>query len=235
MRLGAIVLCGGKSSRMGVAKADLPFGDETMLARVVRRLAAVADPIVVVTAPGQRRPALPVACRFAEDARPDRGPLEGLAAGLRAFSAGAGDWGLGTDGKSAGGEGTGGLEVDAVYATSCDVPLLAPAFVTALGQRLGDDEIAVPYDGRFHHPLSAIYRVGVLEAIERMLSAERLRPADLFDEVATVRVAVDDLRAFDPRLDTLRNINRPQEYLSALAEVGLAAPSDVIARLRRDA
>lgn len=227
MRLGAIVLCGGKSSRMGVAKADLPFGDETMLARVVRRLAAVADPVVVVTAPGQRRPVLPVACRFAEDARPDRGPLEGLAAGLRVISAGAGNRELGT--------GDSPDTVGAVYVTSCDVPLLVPAFVMALGERLGEHEIAVPYDGRFHHPLSAIYRVGVLAAIERMLAAERLRPADLFDEVATVRVAVDDLRAFDPRLDTLRNINRPQEYLSALAEVGLAAPSDVIARLRRDA
>ena len=36
MRVGGIVLCGGRSSRMGSPKAWLPFGGEPMLARVVR-------------------------------------------------------------------------------------------------------------------------------------------------------------------------------------------------------
>ena len=31
MKLGGIVLCGGKSSRMGLAKEALPFGNELML------------------------------------------------------------------------------------------------------------------------------------------------------------------------------------------------------------
>ena len=33
----AIVLCGGRSSRMGTPKALLPFGPELMLQRVVRQ------------------------------------------------------------------------------------------------------------------------------------------------------------------------------------------------------
>ena len=45
---GGIVLCGGKSTRMGVPKATLPFGPETMLQRVVRLLGTVVSPIVVV-------------------------------------------------------------------------------------------------------------------------------------------------------------------------------------------
>ena len=39
-------------------------------------------------------------------------------------------------------------QADAAYATSCDVPLLAPAFVRAMIDRLGDAEIAVPGRGR---------------------------------------------------------------------------------------
>lgn len=217
MRLGAVVLCGGKSTRMGLSKADLPFGDETMLCRVVRRLANVADPIVVVTAPGQTRQELPVACHFAHDARPDRGPLEGLAAGLRAIVAAAHF-----------------ADADAVYATGCDVPMLATDFVRALADRLGEDDIAVPRDGRFHHPLSAIYRVGVLAAIDRLLAADQLRPAYLFDAVRTVCVPVDELRTADPELQTLRNLNHPADYLAALGEAGFAPSPRLLAKLRRE-
>ena len=59
-----IVLCGGKSTRMGVPKATLPFGPETMLQRVVRLLGTVVSPIVVVAARGQElAPELPRARR----------------------------------------------------------------------------------------------------------------------------------------------------------------------------
>ena len=56
---GGIVLSGGQSTRMGTSKALLPFGDETMLQRVVRLLSTVVDPIVVVAAAGQSLPDLP--------------------------------------------------------------------------------------------------------------------------------------------------------------------------------
>ena len=55
MNNGAIVLCGGRSNRMGRDKATLPFGPECMLQRVVRLLAEVVElsKIVVVAAAGQ--------------------------------------------------------------------------------------------------------------------------------------------------------------------------------------
>ena len=38
MSRGAIILCGGRSSRMGLPKLALPFGPELMLQRIVRLL-----------------------------------------------------------------------------------------------------------------------------------------------------------------------------------------------------
>ena len=50
LKTGGLVLCGGRSRRMGLDKASLPFGPETMLNRVVRKLSEVVSPIVVVAA-----------------------------------------------------------------------------------------------------------------------------------------------------------------------------------------
>lgn len=200
MRCGAIILCGGKSSRMGQDKARLPFGPECMLQRVVRLISEVvpASNIVVVAAAQQTLPFLPTEVRIAHDEHQDRGPLEGLAAGLRCL----------------------GGEVDAVYVTSCDVPLLVPAFVTQMFAELGDYDIAVPHDQERPHPLSAAYRCTVLPQIERLLRQDQLQVRLLFDAVHTRSVATEELRTVDPRLSTLLNLNHPEDYQTALAAAG---------------
>jgi molybdopterin-guanine dinucleotide biosynthesis protein A len=194
-----IVLCGGKSTRMGVPKATLPFGPETMLQRVVRLLGTVATPIVVVAARGQELPELPPTAHIAHDEREARGPLEGLRAGLRALP----------------------LTSDVAYVTSCDVPLLVPAFVHRMFELLGDYEVAVMEIDGFTHPLSAVYRRTTLPHIDALLAQDRLRPAFLFDAVRTRRVKPDEMTA-DPELRTLRNLNTREDYSAALAEAGFS-------------
>ena len=46
MNVGGIVLCGGRSRRMGRPKAWLPFAGEVMLPRVVRLLSEVVAPML---------------------------------------------------------------------------------------------------------------------------------------------------------------------------------------------
>ena len=49
MTRGAVILCGGRSTRMGRDKATLPFGDATLLERVVAILQPLVDEVTVVT------------------------------------------------------------------------------------------------------------------------------------------------------------------------------------------
>jgi len=197
MDSGAIVLCGGKSTRMGTPKAMLPFGPETMLQRVVRLLADVVSPIVVVAAVGQPLPELPRQVILTRDEHEERGPLEGLRAGLKALPP----------------------HVDAAYVTSCDVPLLEPAFVREMLDFANGFDIAVMEIDGFPHPLSAVYRCAVLSHVEALLAADRLRPAFLFDSVKTRRVRAEEITA-DPQLRTLRNLNTRAEYERALSDAG---------------
>jgi molybdopterin-guanine dinucleotide biosynthesis protein A len=191
---------------MGTAKLALPFGPELMLERIVRLLGEVCQPIVVVAAAGQELPTLPSGVIVARDLHPERGPLEGLSAGLAAL----------------------GEDVEAAYATSCDVPLLVPAFVRRMFELLGDHRAAVPVSGGYHHPLAAVYRRGVVDVVNELLATDRLRPAYLFDIVATRRVEESELIDVDPQLDTLKNLNHPADYLAALAQAGFSPPQDFI-------
>jgi molybdopterin-guanine dinucleotide biosynthesis protein A len=200
MKAGGIVLCGGRSTRMGVPKATLPFGPETMLQRVVRLLGSVVTPIVAVAAREQLLPELPEAVLITRDEREQRGPLEGLRAGLRALPE----------------------SVDMAYVTSCDVPLLVPAFVARMIELMGDHDIAVMEIDGFAHPLSAVYRRNTLPHVESLLSQDKLRPVFLFDAVRTRRVRPEEMLSADPQLYTLRNLNTPEDYQAALSEAGLS-------------
>src|SRR5215510_5778072 len=195
---GGIVLCGGKSTRMGTSKALLPFGPETMLQRVVRVLGGIVAPIVVVAAVDQELPELPHEVILARDEREGRGPLEGLRAGLNALPS----------------------EVERAYVTSCDVSLLVPGFVQQMIDLAGGYDIAVMEIDGFTHPLSAIYSRATLPHIEGLLSQDRLRPAFLFDAVKTRRVRPVEITA-DPDLRTLRNLNTREDYERALNEAQL--------------
>ena len=170
-----------------------------MLQRVVRLLGTVVSPIIVVAAQGQTVPALSDEIVVARDEREARGPLEGILAGLRALPE----------------------SIDAAYITSCDVPLLVPAFVARMINLMGDHDIAVMEIDGFPHPLSAIYRRNTLSQVESLLAADRLRPVFLFDAVRTRRIKPEEMTVVDPELRTLRNLNTPEEYRAALADAGI--------------
>jgi molybdenum cofactor guanylyltransferase len=197
-KAAGVVLCGGKSTRMGTSKALLPFGSETMLQRVVRLLSTVVAPIVVVAAGDQELPELPRDVIVTCDEHEDRGPLEGLRAGLKALP----------------------TAVDAAYVTSCDVPLLEPGFVSQILDLAKGHDIAVMEIDGFTHPLSAVYRRATLQCVEDLLANNRLRPAFLFEAVNTRRVKPEEMTA-DPDLRTLRNLNTRDDYERALVEAGL--------------
>jgi molybdenum cofactor guanylyltransferase len=201
---GALVLCGGESRRMGRSKAWLPFGSEVLLERVVRLVGTAAHPVVVIAAPGQELPPLPAQVRIVRDSISGRGPLQGLAAGLAALPEG----------------------VELAYATATDVPFLEPAWITRLAALIETDDLVIPRIGGYFHPLAALYRkTTVLPAIEELLRGDRLGPVLLVERVKARVVDETEMRAIDPDLRTLRNLNHPEDYERALADAGLT-PGD---------
>jgi molybdopterin-guanine dinucleotide biosynthesis protein A len=195
MRVGGIVLCGGRSSRMGVPKAWLPFAGELLLPRVLRIVGDVVQPLIAVAAQGQDLPPLPATVEVVCDEVEGMGPLQGLATGLAALHGRA----------------------DVAYLSACDVPFLMPAFIRRMIGLTGDAAICVPFAGGHHHPLAAVYRIDVLP-VARELSAASRGPNFLLESVPTRVVAANELTDVDPILRSLRNLNTPADYEAALRE-----------------
>ena len=197
--LGAVVLAGGFSTRMGRDKASLPFGGEPMLSRVLRALADACADVVVVSRRGQAlplAPLLPPDTRLvhAHDEVEGRGPLAGLAAGLAASRA------------------------ERVYASSCDVPFLGPEFVRAVDAALGARDVAIPCVAGRHHPLAAVYRrSAAAPAVADLLADDRLRPVFLLERLPHVELSPAELESADPGLSSLENGNTPDDLARLLA------------------
>jgi molybdopterin-guanine dinucleotide biosynthesis protein A len=212
-KLSGIILCGGRSTRMGRPKALLPFGAQTLLERMTGILGQVCGEIVVVAANGQELPPLPPAVRIVYDRQELRGPLEGLRAGLTSLTG---------DGQSA-------------YLTSCDAALLRPALVRQVAGLLGPHQVAAPVIGGYLQPLSAVYRRDVLPIVERLLAGERRALVDLLHSVDTRAIDPQELTEADPTLQSFRNLNTPDDYLAALAEAGFEPSPDILAAWQKHA
>jgi len=192
---------------MGRSKAWLPFGEELMLQRVVRLAGTVARPIAVVAAAGQELPALAADVTVVRDVISGRGPLQGLAAGLGALAD----------------------SVELAYATATDVPFLEPRWMTRLVELSDGYDLVIPFVGGYHHPLAALYRRRtVLPAIEGLLREDRLRPFFLVEAVKTRVLDETEFRVVDPELQTLRNLNFPEDYQRALHDAGLRKKDDAL-------
>jgi molybdenum cofactor guanylyltransferase len=209
----AIVLAGGKSSRMGSPKASLEWHGSTLLRRVTGIVARSVDgPVVVVSAPGQALPALDGVVEVVTDEREGRGPLQGLAAGLAAV----------------------GDRAEVAYVSSTDVPLLHPAFVRRVVGALDDQvDVVLPEVGGHRQPLSAAYRTALLAAVEELIAADRMRPAFLFERSRVLHMGEAELllngplARLDPALASVSNLNEPADYERAHA---LPAPEIVVER-----
>lgn len=186
----AIILAGGRSSRMGTPKAMLPFAGEPLIVHIVRKLQPMFSDIVVVAAPGQQLPVMPV--RTVEDEEPFQGPVGGIYYGLRAIAD------------------------DFAFVTSCDAPFASTTLIEHLLRLRAQHDIVVPqWDGRLQ-PLFAVFRTTVLPVLGAQLRAGELRPVSLFEKVNTRIVHEEEIRRFDLEGSSFINMNTPGEYAAAL-------------------
>lgn len=147
MTATAIVLCGGKSSRMGRPKPLLPWGDTTLIGQVIATARKVVDDVVVVSQPELVLP--PLEARVVHDREPGLGPLAGIREGLEVSRPGL------------------------CFVVGTDMPFLSPDFISQLLSY--GTAAAVERDG-FVQTLAAVYPQERLAIACQLLEDNRRRP-----------------------------------------------------------
>lgn len=147
---GFLLLCGGKSSRMGVCKALLDIGGETLLDVAARAGAAYPERLFSVN-----DPAIPTPQRYQRiaDVYPGCGPMAGIHAALRAS------------------------QRPALITAPCDAPGYSAALADYLAEQYdarrgeGLDALLLQDENGKVHPLMGVYAQTCLPAFEESLAA----------------------------------------------------------------
>jgi len=195
----AVVLTGGKSSRMGRPKALLPFDGTPLIAHIVRSLQHLFPDIVVVAAADQELPQLAVT--LVRDEVAYQGPVGGIYYGLR-VSVG-----------------------EFCFVTSCDIAFLNAPLISYLISQISNYDVVVPYWENRFQPLHAVYRRSVMPLLKEQLERGELRPIFLYDKVRTRKVHEDEIRRVDPEGLSFFNMNTPEDYEKALMRWEKTKPS----------
>ncbi len=153
----AVILAGGKSSRMGSCKAELPWGGKTLVEHQANKIMALGIGDIMVS--GYSRPV--DGTRYVPDIYPEKGPLGGIHACLCAA-------------KKA-----------ACFVISVDAPLFAPDEMKMLMEAhlAGDSPITVAGHCGTLEPLIGVYDCDLSDAAESILQGTNTSVKRLIDKV----------------------------------------------------
>ena len=186
-KMAALVLCGGQSRRMGHDKALLEVEGAPLVGRVARRMAAVADPVMI--APGATGRLGDLGYAEVADRTPGAGPLGGVVAGLAI------------------------APHPLLAVVAVDMPHASPEMMVMLARTCRGDgteptyDAAVPVTAEGEQPLHAVYSRSALPGLAAALAGQRLAMQDALTELRVALVGEEEWRTADPAGRFADNVN----------------------------
>ncbi len=198
-----LILCGGKSSRMGRDKAGLRFGARTLLEIALERMGRVAGPVAVSVADRGEVPDLPAGVLVARDGERERGPLQGLLEGFRLLRDRA----------------------ERVIVMPVDMPFFSEPWLRRLEEGLeGHAACLYRWEG-FANALTAAYRLDLLPKLERLVAEGRMRPLFICEGEMTREIPLEKHWREGEGPPPLMDIDTLEAYREALLLSGFGNPS----------
>ncbi|MCM3567134.1 molybdenum cofactor guanylyltransferase [Neobacillus mesonae] len=188
MEASAIILAGGKSSRMGTNKSLLKINGKTNIERIRDRLKSSFHDIILVTNNQKAFEFLEV--KMVSDEFTGMGPLAGLHAGLKAS------------------------QDELNFVAACDMPFVSAELAKKMINYGPSVDAVVPVINGKCHPLFAVYRKEIAEKAAKCMKNGHLSMRHLLDQITVKYITEKDIAGFDDsELEHIFfNMNEPKDY-----------------------
>ncbi|MBR1471241.1 MAG: molybdopterin-guanine dinucleotide biosynthesis protein B [Lachnospiraceae bacterium] len=182
-KYSAVILAGGKSTRMGQDKALLKLNNERFIDRLAREFSDCGEVLLSAAHAGDYADA---GLRVVADEHQGIGPIEGIRQALLH------------------------AREEYVFVCAADMPFVRREMADYLAEFISSDhDVYVVRDEKRLHPLCAIYHKSVLPVIEALIGKGDYRLVDILNAVRT-KVVELKYSCFDSK--TVKNINTREEY-----------------------
>jgi molybdopterin-guanine dinucleotide biosynthesis protein A len=183
----AIILCGGKSKRMGFDKASIRIGDRLLVDIISEKLSEIFEEIIFVADSKNKFKD----CGFTviEDIIKNFGPAGGIYTGLKMVSS------------------------EYVFVTACDMPFISKAFILYMMDLAVKKNVHGVFTkrGQRLEPLCSIYSYHMLPQFESVIREGDPRLLEIIRRSMTYLIEEEDAKEYDINLDFFTNLNYPSD------------------------
>ncbi len=183
--LTALILCGGRSKRMGRPKAFLPFGGTTMINHILTNVKDMFAETFLVSNEPESFEDFDV--DVVKDILPYRGPLGGILSGLLVS------------------------QHSHAFVIACDMPLITPKMIRELCQRRFEHDVVVASHDEGIEPLLGVYSKNCIKSLEESLFNGDLALKDFLSGLNSVTYDLEE-ETKEGSLPPYFNVNTPQDY-----------------------
>lgn len=193
----AIILAGGKSSRMGFDKQFLKLRDKFIIEMITERLQKVFSEIIIVT--GRPDEYAKYGLKLVEDEVKDFGPLAGIHVGLKS---------------------SGSMHN---YIVACDMPFINLKYLEymmeLIEQHGGMVDGVITRLGEWIEPFNAFYSKSLLPKIEENMEKGKRQINILLQDSNVLYISESKARVFSPDWGMFTNVNTQKDYESLMKQL----------------
>ena len=159
----AVLLCGGKSSRMGFDKALLKIQGQYVILQTAEKLMELFEEVILVTNDSQKFPKAFRKCTIIQDMYLGKGPLGGIVTAMNY------------------------TQKAEVFVIACDIPTFSPKLVYQLASKRGQNQVTIfDFEGR-QEPLFGFYRCSCLPTFQKQLAQNNYQIRQEFERLSVKR------------------------------------------------
>lgn len=185
----AVILAGGKSSRMGFDKQFLRINEVKIMEKLIHELSKEFEDIIIVTNKPEEYKTAENGIRIISDEIKEIGPLSGIYGGLKESRS-----------KYA-------------YFIACDMPNVNLNYIKYIKKVLTNSKAnacVAKREGKVE-PFNAFYSVDILPKIEKLITLNRRSIAGLIDIIEPIFIEENVLKKYDYSFDMFINLNSKED------------------------